>query len=189
MPKGEPMTTELTTMWATIAEAYPYALLAIPRSSQPSDGQPTGTKVNAPSPVNDTAQSWCAEVEQAAFGWASQGNNANERIHWLTNNLPAADDIDLSGWEDFTKLSERLAQEAQRFIPAETQVKGITADQARKSNVHCETIQLLVKTLKAIGHPTPEGTLHYWVHEGWLTKTPQGYPLADAIERRQHNAQ
>lgn len=171
--------TDTQPAWTRIATAWPYAVAAIPRSSQPSDGQPTGSRVEAPSPVNDTAQSWCAEVEQAAFGWG-EATNVDANIQWLSEHAPDADHDALT---EFAALSERLAKEAQRFIPAHTQVKGVTADQARKANVHCETIELLALTLKALGHPKPAGTLRYWVHEGWLTKTPQGYPLHQALER------
>lgn len=172
------MTAELTAMWATIATAWPHALQAIPRSSQPSDGQPTGTIDPRKSPVNDTAQSWCAEVEQAAFGWG-EAMNVDANIRWLCEHIPNADGDAL---QEFAALSERLAKEATRFIPAHTQVTGITATQAKTAQVHCETIELLAKTLKAIGHTTPQGTLHYWVHEGRITKTSKGYPLWQALE-------
>lgn len=181
------MTAELTAMWATIATAWPHALQAIPRSSQPSDGQPTGTQINAPSPVNDTAQSWCAEVEQMVFGWTPNTYTPFATpLSFLTYRFHHQDVQDryepTAIAEELLPQLERLAKEATRFIPAHTQVTGITATQAKTAQVHCETIELLAKTLKAIGHNRKPTTLRDWIQYGWLTKTSKGYPLWQALE-------
>jgi hypothetical protein len=175
------MTSELTAKWETIATAWPHALQAIPRTTQPSDGQPTGTQINAPTPVNDTAQSWCAEVEQAAFGWAAQGNNANERIHWLTQNQPHTADLDASGRKAFTDITERLAQEALKWVPARTQTTQLQPNQLE--GLYCATIQELAWALESLGKPTKLNTVKSWVQRGHLTQTPAGYSLAQAHTR------
>lgn len=169
--------TDTQTHWHTIHTAWPYAVAAIPRSSQPSDGLPTGSIDPRKSPVNDTAQSWCAEVEQAAFGWGEK-TNVDDNIRWLTQHTP---DADQDALQEFATLSERLAKEAQRFTPAHIQTQQLTTGQC--AGHHCQTIEELAWVLNSLGKPKPAGTLRRWASEGQLTKTQHGYPLGQALDR------
>jgi hypothetical protein len=169
------MTTELTAMWATIAEAYPYAKTAIEKTSAPSDGMPHAPNDPRKTPVNLTALSWIEMTDRLTAKWGHTITTIPEHITQLYNALGPADQLDLQT-DTWT-----IHNGATQWLPAHIQTARLQTEQI--AGIHCATIQELSWALKSLGHATKQDTLHKWAQRGHLTKTPAGYSLTQALER------
>lgn len=169
------MTAELTAMWQTIAEAYPYAKTAIEKAGAVSDGMPHAPSDPRKTPVNLTALSWTEMTDRLAAKWGHTVATITNHITELHNNLGPADQLDLQT-DTWT-----IHNGAHQWLPAHIQTTRLTIEQC--AGHHCTTIEELAWVLNTLGHPTRKDTLHKWAQRGHLTKTQEGYPLTQALER------
>jgi hypothetical protein len=82
---------------------------------------------------------------------------------------------------DYQTETHTIHNGALQHLPAHEKTRALTTEQI--AGVHCATIQELSWALNSLGHNIPLDTIKTWAKRGHLTKTPDGWPLTQALER------
>ncbi|ASE09002.1 hypothetical protein CEP80_07535 [Jonesia denitrificans] len=178
--QGDTMTAQLQAMWATITEAHPYAQLIIHTKKSMSyvtmGGPP---RDNHKPPCNLIALSWTETVERTCKQWDQTIHTMPTNITNIYANLGPADQLDLQ------TTTHTLHNTSLQYLPGHVRTKRLTNTQRDHlaQDYHCDTLDDVRLALAALGHQVPLDTIKTWSKRGHLTKTPDGWPLAQALER------
>lgn len=172
------MTAQLQAMWATIDKAYPYVRATLAKGTTPSDGMPGAKPDPRKTPCNLAALSWLEMTDRLAIAWSEDRTSPQAARKWLTTHTP---DLDPDAQLDYQTETHTLHNHALTLLPAHEKTLRLTTEQI--AGVYCATIQETRLALQALGHNTPLETIKTWTKRGHITKTQDGYPLAQALER------